>query len=183
MIDAIRWLIPALWLTLLAYWIYGATRAKRTLGLRTAYLGAGVRVTIIALALLAYRIPALRQANDDPTLTIVGTVICALGVGLAIVARTYLGRNWGMPASRKENPDLITDGPYRFIRHPIYTGILLAMLGTAIAESRIWLLVFVLFAAYFVYAAGREERTMAELFPEQYPAYKQRTKMLVPFVI
>jgi len=60
----------------------------------------------------------------------VGVALCALGIGLAIWARTYLGRNWGMPMSRKENPELVTSGPYAYVRHPIYTGLLIAMLGS-----------------------------------------------------
>jgi protein-S-isoprenylcysteine O-methyltransferase Ste14 len=100
-----------------------------------------------------------------------------------VSARVQLGRNWGMPASRKEDPELITGGPYRFIRHPIYTGFLLAMLGSAIALSPLFVLPLVLFAVYFSLAARREERYMAEKFPEQYPAYMKRTKMLLPFVV
>lgn len=61
--------------------------------------------------------------------------IWVLGLGLAVWARIYLGRNWGMPTSTKEDPELVTSGPYRTIRHPIYTGILLAMIGSAIAVT------------------------------------------------
>jgi protein-S-isoprenylcysteine O-methyltransferase Ste14 len=67
-------------------------------------------------------------------------------VGLAVLGRFYLGRNWGLPASRKENPELVTDGPYSYVRHPIYGGILLAMLGTAIGAGAFWVVPLVLAA-------------------------------------
>jgi protein-S-isoprenylcysteine O-methyltransferase Ste14 len=88
-----------------------------------------------------------------------------------------------MPMSRKENPELVSTGPYALVRHPIYTGILLAMLGSTIGQSIFWLLPFILFGAYFIYSARREEKLLTEQFPEQYPAYMHKTKMLVPFLL
>jgi protein-S-isoprenylcysteine O-methyltransferase Ste14 len=73
-------------------------------------------------------------------------------------------------------------GPYRSIRHPIYSGIILAMIGTTIAGSPYWLVAAVLTGAYFTYSASAEERFMAGRFPESYPEYKHSTKMLIPFV-
>ena len=98
-------------------------------------------------------------------------------------ARVYLGRNWGMPMSRKEHPELVTGGPYAVVRHPIYTGIILAMLGSAIGESLFWALPLMLFAAYFVHCARQEEELMRAQFPDQYPDYMRRTNMIVPFVL
>jgi protein-S-isoprenylcysteine O-methyltransferase Ste14 len=185
------WLISVLWIALMVFWIVSAMFAKRTIDISAQRKGIAIRIGIVVLVVLALRVPALRLALRDAesyqlhsTVTgVVGTVLVVLGMGLAVFARLRLGRNWGMPASRKENPEFITGGPYQFIRHPIYTGFLTAMLGTAIALSPIWLLLFVLFGAYFILAARREERYMSELFPEQYPAYMKRTKMLVPFVV
>jgi protein-S-isoprenylcysteine O-methyltransferase Ste14 len=188
--TALRWAIPALWFTLLVYWLYGAARAKRTVGRRGMYIGVLVRLGIVAFAFIAYRAQTVRRlqyafpSSPNVAMLLVGTAICAAGVGLAIAARAYLGRNWGMPGSRKENPDLVTGGPYRLIRHPIYTGILLAMLGTGIAEGVVvWFALVLVAGAYFLYSARREERIMAEVFPDQYPAYVKRTKMLVPFIV
>jgi protein-S-isoprenylcysteine O-methyltransferase Ste14 len=67
--------------------------------------------------------------------------------------------------------------------HPIYSGILLAGIGTAVALSWIWSIAVALAAIYFIYSATVEERYMAARFPGTYPAYKRSTKMLVPFVI
>jgi protein-S-isoprenylcysteine O-methyltransferase Ste14 len=82
--------------------------------------------------------------------------------------------------SRKEQPELVTSGPYALIRHPIYTGLSLAMLGSAIVLNISWLLLLVPVGAYFVYSARREETVMLQLFPEQYAAYRGRTGMLAP---
>jgi protein-S-isoprenylcysteine O-methyltransferase Ste14 len=112
----------------------------------------------------------------------VGLVLFAAGLGLAVWARVYIGRNWGTPMSQKADPELVTSGPYRWIRHPIYSGIILAAIGTAVALSPYWLLAVALGGGYFVYSATREETYMAELFPDAYPDYKRSTKMLIPFV-
>jgi protein-S-isoprenylcysteine O-methyltransferase Ste14 len=93
-----------------------------------------------------------------------------------------IGRNWGVPMTRKEEPELVTSGPYRLVRHPIYSGILLAGIGTAVSLSWFWLIAVGVAAAYFVYSATVEERYLSEQFPDAYPAYRRSTKMLVPYV-
>jgi protein-S-isoprenylcysteine O-methyltransferase Ste14 len=186
-----QWIIPALWLLFLVYWAISAIGAKRSLGTsawwKQSLLRGGIAVLTLAAIHFAGAGPALRAAQayqaHSVLLGAVGAVLVLLGVGLAIFARIYLGRNWGMPMSRKEEPELVTGGPYAFVRHPIYTGIILAMLGSAIGESIIWALPLVLFAPYFIYSARREEELLREQFPGQYPDYMQRTKMIVPFVL
>ena len=88
-----------------------------------------------------------------------------------------------MPMTRKERPELVTSGPYAYVRHPIYTGILVAAFGSAIGTSAFGLVPFVLLGIYFVYSARKEEKLMMAQFPEQYSQYMNRTKMLVPFVL
>ncbi len=114
---------------------------------------------------------------------LIGVVLFAAGLGLAVWARIYLGRNWGMPMTRKDEPELVTSGPYRFVRHPIYSGLLLGILGSALATSVYWLIGLVVVGAYFIYSAKVEEGLMTENFPAQYPGYKAKTKMLIPFVL
>ena len=101
---------------------------------------------------------------------------------MAIWARVYLGENWGMAATTKENVELVTSGPYKYVRHPIYSGVMLAMLGSALAGDAVWFIVFVLISLYFIYSARMEETNMLWVFPEQYAAYKKKTKMLIPFI-
>ena len=68
-------------------------------------------------------------------LAVIGTLVFACGIGLAVWARLHLGRNWGMPMTQRAEPELVTSGPYRFVRHPIYSGLLAAMLGTALVDT------------------------------------------------
>jgi protein-S-isoprenylcysteine O-methyltransferase Ste14 len=184
-------LIAASWLVFIVYWAIMAVGAKKSIGARSWRKEMGVRVTIVLLLMLALRIPAFRHAvrdarvfadNTGMLMGMVGAVICAAGIGFAIWARVYLGRNWGMPMSRREDPELVTSGPYAYVRHPIYTGIIFGMLGSALGENAFWALPLILFGSYFVYSARQEEKLMLQQFPEQYGAYMRRTKMLLPFL-
>jgi len=79
----------------------------------------------------------------------------------------------------REKPELITSGPYRFVRHPIYSGFLLAMFGTGLTDGAIWFIVLIVMGIYFIYSARIEEKMMLKEFPDQYPAYVKRTKMRI----
>lgn len=186
-----QWIIPVLWGLFILYWGLSALGTKRSIGTTAWWRQSAVRIGIIGLTLAAlYGAGAGRalravhayQARSIP-LGATGTLLVLLGVGLAIYARVHLGRNWGMPMSRKAEPELVTGGPYAFVRHPIYTGIILAMLGSAIGESIFWALPLVLFTPYFFYSARREEDLMCEQFPAVYQDYMRRTKMILPFVL
>ena len=84
--------------------------------------------------------------------------------------------------SQKDDPELVTSGPYHLVRHPIYSGILVAGVGTAVALNWLWLTAVVLAGVYFIYSATVEEHNMAAQFPDTYPAYRRSTKMLLPFL-
>ena len=146
---------------------------------------AGIRVLAIVVFLFLFHLRVFKGTGvtANPWLQGIGTAIFVLGLGLAVWARVYIGRNWGMPMSRKADPELVTTGPYHSIRHPIYTGIILAMIGTTIAVSWYWLAAVVFVSLYFSYSAVMEERYMAEQFPGSYPQYKRSTKMLIPYVL
>ena len=76
----------------------------------------------------------------------------------------------------------MTSGPYRYLRHPIYTGELLAVAGSALVGGVVWIVVFIALASLVLYRVIKEERMLAAEFPEEYPAYKKRTPALVPFL-
>jgi protein-S-isoprenylcysteine O-methyltransferase Ste14 len=188
-----HWLIAACWLVFAAVWAASAGRAKPSIGGGWVWRrDIALRLSILVLVLLALGLLVFGHVlgnarpyvlNRSPIAGSIGVLLCALGVGLAVLARVHLGRNWGMPMTRKEQPELVTTGPYATIRHPIYTGILLAMLGSAIGQSLFWVLPLVGCVPYFIYSARREEELMAEQFPQQYPAYISRTKMLLPYLL
>ena len=121
--------------------------------------------------------------KNDMLMGLVGFVCTALGIGLAIRARACLGRKGSATATGRENPELITTGPYALVRHPLYSGMLLAMLGSAIGQSVLWLLPLIVYGPYFIRGARREEKLLIEQFPDRYRAYMKRTKMLLPFVL
>jgi protein-S-isoprenylcysteine O-methyltransferase Ste14 len=170
------------WAAFWVYWLVAASSRKK--GRIHWSREFRIRLVIIPVAILLARLGAFRshRANTDPWLAAVGLVLFGLGLGFAIWARVHIGRNWGGPMTRKDEPELVTSGPYRLVRHPIYSGILVAGLGTAVALSWLWLPVFALAGIYFIYSAAVEERYLGEQFPDSYPAYKRSTKMLVPFV-
>ncbi len=180
--------IAGLWIVLIVYWILSALGAKRNVGSSRSWRWEiGFRLVMLALIVLALRFFRSTHlhfliVNTSVLLGILGAALCALGVGSAIWARAILGRNWGLPMSQKESAELVRSGPYAYVRHPVYAGYLLAMLGSAIGQSILWVLPLIGGAVYFIHSARREERLLLEEFPEQYPPYKKRTKMLVPFL-
>src|SRR5262245_4846771 len=112
----------------------------------------------------------------------IGAVLTAVGIGFAIWAGVNLGRNWSSPPAMKEHHELVTTGPYAYVRHPIYAGIMLAALGTALTSSIFGVAMFIFISITFALRMKKEEKIMLKLFPEQYPEYQQHTKRLVPFV-
>jgi len=182
MTPVVDFVIFGIWIAFWIYWLAASTSAKAT---RARGPLAGFRIGFVLLALLLLR-AALpnRDAGvvHDHVAQGIGLALFLMGIGLAVWARVFLGRNWGTPMSQRAEPELVTTGPYRSIRHPIYSGIILALIGTTVAVSLYWLVAVVLSGAYFVASAFVEERNMTADFPDAYPAYKKRTKMLVPFV-
>ena len=170
------------WAAFWIYWLVMAFSMKRGRIAWSHELRARLLIAVVVILLLragAFRHPGL---TTDPWRAGVGLVLFGLGLGFAVWARVHIGRNWGTPMSRKDEPELVTSGPYHYVRHPIYSGILVAGVGTAIALSWLWLIAVVLAGGYFVYSATVEERYLTEQFPDAYPAYRDSTRMLVPFL-
>jgi protein-S-isoprenylcysteine O-methyltransferase Ste14 len=169
-----------------AFWIYWFVAAFSTKRGRVAWSRElRIRVVIIVVVVVLVRLGAFRGrhgVHTDPWREALGLALFGIGLLFAIWARVHIGRNWGTPMSRKKEPELVTSGPYRFVRHPIYSGILLAAAGTALALGWFWLIVVGLAGIYFIYAATVEERYLTEQFPDAYPDYKRSSKMLVPFL-
>jgi protein-S-isoprenylcysteine O-methyltransferase Ste14 len=100
-----------------------------------------------------------------------------------IWARQSLGQNWSGAVVLQEEHTLTRDGPYRFVRHPIYSGGLLAMLGSALVLGQAFDFVWVAFCAFgLIRKAGQEEGLLSGKFPAEYVLYKKQTKMLIPFI-
>ena len=183
-----RTIVGVGWGLFLAYWWISAIGVKRNVRRRPWRWEVGFRVLVGATIILLARRPGglaffRASATIDAIAGITGLILCLAGFALAVWARLYLGRNWGMPMSLKEGHELVTTGPYRYVRHPIYTGMLLAILGSALVTTPGLLVVVVWMGIYCGYSARTEERLMLQEFPEQYPEYKRRTKAIIPFVL
>jgi len=178
------WLIIFFWAVFLAYWTYSAWHAKKVAhrdlaGVWVRYAGALIVILLIIFLPSSFHIPF---GAHTVTAMMIGTILCAAGIAFAICARWHLGRNWSALPSIQEGHELVTSGPYRFVRHPIYTGMITALLGSALATSVAWFIIFLFIGATFVWRIDREERFMMQLFPDGYPEYKKRTKKLIPLV-
>jgi len=180
------------WAIFLLYWFIAAFTVKRTAEGR-GFKSWGWRFLILAAVFLAIffkhsgmllessskvilwrRILAVRIAAD---------LITFIGLVIAIWARRTLAGNWSSDVVLKENHELIERGPYAYVRHPIYSGVLLMVLGLAIISGRCGILIaFVILFVGFWFKALQEERLLANHFPQEYPKYKQRVKAFIPFL-
>jgi protein-S-isoprenylcysteine O-methyltransferase Ste14 len=175
--------IPVIWVLFWVYWIAASIGTKATQTRSASYVGVRV-VIIIGIAIVIRTSVSGHRATsiDNPWLEGIGLAVFLSGLGEALWARRYLGRNWGTPMSQKVDPELVTSGPYRYVRHPIYSGIIVGMIGTALAISPYWFVAVLLLGGYFIYSSVVEEHNMERTFPDTYPAYKRSTHMLVPFI-
>jgi protein-S-isoprenylcysteine O-methyltransferase Ste14 len=180
------------WCVLFVFWVAGQVMGGRpSAGPRRApYLA--LQIPTSALLLFAFALllspdaPGLsiRVTPHDARFGVLGVAIDFAGIAFAIWARLALGRNWsGMVMQVREHHELVQTGPYALVRHPIYTGLLVAILGTALTLGTL--------ASYLGVAAGLvsllirveiEERMMASEFGATHEAYRRRTRKLVPFV-
>ena len=176
------------WAILCLVWLPGSLVKKRSL--RTPRIGAQLVVTMLIAASFALLFGAARTSFNPRLLAApawlaaCGDALCWAAVLFAIWARVTLGRNWsGAVASLQEEHELVQSGPYAVVRHPIYAGVLCAMLGTALTIGTVagYLAVVLAFVA-FLMRIGIEEELMAAEFPRSYPAYRKRTSALLPAI-
>jgi len=186
-------IVSACWLVFVIFWAVSAVGVKRDIDRSSWQQFWLLRIIIIVAVInaiaysnfarnLNYRFNAFSTFSQETQLAALGALLCVIGIGLAIWARVHIGRNWSGVPSIKEGHELVTSGPYRLIRHPIYTGMILALLGSAFATSAWWLVAFFIVTAMFIWRVRVEESLMTKQFPEQYSEYKKRTWALVPYI-
>jgi protein-S-isoprenylcysteine O-methyltransferase len=171
-------------------WLISFAFTKQTI--RTQPLG--TRLFHLALASLGFLLLgsqwfrqgwlAARFVPETFPVQVAGVAATVAGCLFAIWARLTLGANWSGRATVKQGHELIVRGPYALARHPIYTGLILALIGTAlvIGEWRCVLGVFIILLALLV-KMSQEERLMMQTFPQAYPSYRKRVKALIPGVL
>jgi protein-S-isoprenylcysteine O-methyltransferase Ste14 len=180
-VHTLRTVIAIAWIVFWVYWLASALGVKEGRASRRRIPLNGLSALSVLLLLRVFRGGSL--AVHSPVLGAIGAIVFASGIALAVWARVHLGQNWGMPMTQKAKPELVTSGPYRFVRHPIYSGLLAALLGTALVTNLVGLIIVAILGAYFYYSASVEERNLIATFPTAYPAYRSSTKMLIPFVL
>lgn len=182
------WLFPAMWLIWLVYWVIAARGAKPDARREERASRLIVALPMLAAAVLLAAPPEPLRALTGQFMPLAawplwtGAVMTGIGFGFAIWARVHLGANWSATVTVKQGHELIQSGPYALVRHPIYTGLLTAMIGTVIALGE-WRGVAAVLIV--LWALGRklalEERWMREVFGEVYDDYAARVPALVPF--
>ena len=177
-----------LWLVLIAVWLAAAPFAKKTvrretLGMRARYLAPIVLIAAVVELQMPFPGLASRIVPSATWVGVLSVVLTASGIAFAIWARFTLGRNWSGTVTVKEGHELVRRGPYALARHPIYTGVVLAFLGTSLALGTVRaILVVVPLVLVLRFKMRNEEEFMSGEFGEEYAEYRRRVKGLVPFV-
>lgn len=117
-----------------------------------------------------------------PALRVTGIAVIASGVALILFAVLHLGSSLSPLPLPRESAKLVVTGPYRLVRHPIYSSLILVSLGWSLVAQG-WLTLFytLLLAIFFDRKARREEHWLRQRFPE-YAGYQQRVRRLIPFL-
>jgi protein-S-isoprenylcysteine O-methyltransferase Ste14 len=190
MLLVYRYLFPAMWLSWAAYWWAMSRNVKATvrhesLRSRLSHI-VPLAVAVGLLWLPNAPFPLLEERILPRAAWPFWTGAAATLVGLlfSVSARAYLGRNWSGTVTVKEDHELITSGPYSVVRHPIYTGLLLAFMGSAFARGDLGGVAAVALVLWAFWRKLRmEECWMREQFGEKYVAYSQRVPALIPFLL
>ena len=173
------------WLVMILYWIITArTNSQTTIRSEVIPL-----FKLVFSALITYLpLPiggwlARSLLNNSLGTNLAGVFLCAAGVGVAIWARHVLGRNWSGKVVVQQEHHVVDEGPYRMIRHPIYSGLLLAMLGVSLILGYIFSFAYLVFCAFgLVRKSKQEEELLISQFPGEYEQYRKRTRALIPYV-
>lgn len=176
------------WAALAVVWLVGAVHVKPALRATNA----NARVASFGAILFGFFLLASTWAPDwlasqallaGPAIQLTGAALTILGCLFAIWARLALADNWSGRPTVKAGHELVVRGPYALARHPIYTGILVAAIGTGLTDLQ-WrrVLGVVIIALSLLFKIRQEERLMVETFPDNYPLYQRRVKKLIPGV-
>lgn len=143
-----------------------------------------ITIGIVACVFVNQVCNSMKLGYVDSTISNVGSTLMIIGVVIRIWAVVVLGRHFSLVVSVDSKQELIKSGPYRLLRHPSYTGLLLTFIGMGLAFNT-WvgsLIMVVFFIVVFSYRIRVEEKALSENFPEEYPNYIQKTSRIIPFV-
>ncbi len=177
------------WTTFLVFWFTLAFRVNKTIkressGSRASYtIAAMAAYVLLFTGVASWGLLGERFLPDTRLWPVIGIILTYAGIFLAIWARAILGKNWSSAVTIKQDHRLIRTGPYSMMRHPIYSGILLAIVGTAVVKGEVkGLLAVPALLIAFLIKFRKEEHFMVEQFGREYEEYRQHTKALIPFI-
>jgi protein-S-isoprenylcysteine O-methyltransferase Ste14 len=187
-VFVVVWLLTAIFTKRTVYRESGAQRLRYMLPIVIGcyLLFRGSRLSYPFNVRIIPHTDALLESPASPlaALRVAAAILCICGVGFCFWARAILGRNWSGSVTLKENHELIVRGPYRLVRHPIYTGLLAMVVATAIQQAHIGGIIgLILISVSLWIKSSHEEEVMRKQFPDQYPAYRERVKRIIPFIL
>ena len=122
----------------------------------------------------------------NPLMQLTGTILVLCGILVGIMARREIGVNWthAFEYQIKKNHDLVTSGIYYYVRHPIYTGILVSFVGAELVAGSylVFIIAFIIFLGVYKQAKA-EEKILTTHFGKPYIDYMNKTKMLIPYIL
>jgi protein-S-isoprenylcysteine O-methyltransferase Ste14 len=188
MADATWLFIQGCWIAWLVIWVGMAFSTKRTVE-RRGVVGfrpvAGLLIVgILGAEHLLHLSSHSRLWNTPLALGVVADCMVLAGLAFCVWARIAVGRNWSGGVAFKEDHELIESGPYALARHPIYTGLIVMALGSALNYGRLFgFAILAALCAGLWWRARQEERVMSWHFPDAYAEYKTRVHAIIPFVL
>jgi len=182
--------IRVCWIIFLAVWLLAAISTKRSVYRESRAQRLRYSLLLVAgyfLLVRGHRLPYPLSARVISHMEIIawaGVVLCVAVLTFCIWARLTLGRNWSGAITFKEGHELIERGPYRLVRHPIYTGLIAMFVATVIVLGHVAGIagLVLLFVSFWIKLSA-EEKVMLKQFPDRYAAYQHRVKRIVPFVL
>ena len=177
------------WLALSIYWRLSARGAKQDVYRQRFWVRSltwtapFVSYALIYVPQLSVGWLGLRCLPHGSAIQLIGVFLCALGLAFAVWARHVLGVNWSGIVTFKEGHELMQAGPYGLVRHPIYTGVILGLFGSAVVLGEVrGFVALAITVIAFLKKSADEERIMEAQFPDEYPEYRARVRKLAPFL-
>lgn len=187
--NLVTWTILLCWVFFSLYWVARAF-SQKAVGTKTNFLDRLTHKLFLAIAFALLIFSARHQFLDvlfvrgSIGVDFISVAFCLIGLAISIWARRTLADNWDQSPVIKKKQELIMKGPYKLVRHPIYSGVLLMFLGTALAIGMLggFVSFIILFIGFWI-KLKKEEAIMTKYFKEKYLNYKRRSKTLIPYIL
>jgi protein-S-isoprenylcysteine O-methyltransferase Ste14 len=172
------------WIAFIVYWIVDIYRVnKKTIAQELQGLISLTGTALVVYLPIHWGFLGNHVLPNNTATRVAGVVVCAAGLLFAAWGRETLGKSWSAAVALQKDHKLIQGGPYGFVRHPMYTGLLLGLLGSSVVIGIFWgFFLTIILTLGIIGKLTKEEALLTKHFPREYPAYKQRVKALLPFI-